>query len=72
MKRNFLLATLLAALFLAVPWVMPSFTMGVSTSRSGLSYPMQLGRDTGLNVPSIAASGNCKMQQSFAQAIADA
>lgn len=49
-----------------------SFSMGVSTSRAGMSYPMQLARKTGLNVLSLAASGNCKLQQSFADAIADA
>ncbi len=49
-----------------------SYTMGVSTSRSGMSYPMQLSRATGLQVLSLAASGNCKLQQAFAKALADA
>ena len=49
-----------------------SFTMGVSTSRTGMSYPMQLARATGLQVLGFAASGNCKLQQPFAQALADA
>ncbi len=49
-----------------------SFTMGVSTSRSGMSYPVQFARRTGLQILSIAASGQCKLQDSFARAIADA
>ena len=39
-----------------------SFTHGVSTSRSGMSYPMQIARNTGLYFCSIACSGNCKIQ----------
>ena len=38
-----------------------SFTHGISTSRPGMSYPMQLMRSTGLQFLSIACSGNCKM-----------
>ncbi len=49
-----------------------SYSMGVSTSRSGMSYPMQLARATDLQVLSLTASGNCKLQQSFAKALADA
>ena len=40
-----------------------SFTHGVSTSRAGMSYPMQIGRNTGLCFCSIACSGNCKLQK---------
>ena len=40
-----------------------SFTHGVSTSRAGMSYPMQIGRNTGLYFCSIACSGNCKLQK---------
>lgn len=39
-----------------------SFTQGVSTSRSGMSWPMQFMRRNGLQVVSMAASGRCMMQ----------
>ena len=48
-----------------------SFTHGVSTSRSGMSYPMQIARNTGLYFCSIACSGNCKLQPYFADYLAD-
>ena len=49
-----------------------SFTMGVSTSRSGMAYPMQMARNTGLQVLGFGMSGNCKLQPAFAQALSDA
>lgn len=49
-----------------------SFTMGVSTSRSGMSYPMQMARRTGVQVLGFGMSGNCKLQPAYAQALADA
>ena len=49
-----------------------SFTMGASTSRAGMAYPMQMARNTGLNVLGFGMSGNCKLQPAFAQALADA
>ena len=42
-----------------------SFTHGVSTSRTGMSYPLQLERATGLHVVSLGCSGNCKLQPYF-------
>ena len=48
-----------------------SFTHGISTSRSGMSYPMQLMRWTGLQFASMATSGNCKMQPYFADVLVD-
>ena len=48
-----------------------SFTHGVSTSRAGMSYPMQIGRNTGLYFCSIACSGNCKLQPYFADYLGD-
>lgn len=48
-----------------------SFTHGVSTSRAGMSYPMQIERNTGLCFCSIACSGNCKLQPYFADYLAD-
>lgn len=48
-----------------------SFTHGVSTSRAGMSYPMQIERETGLLFCSIACSGNCLMQPYFANYLAD-
>lgn len=49
-----------------------SFTMGVSTSRPGMSYPVQLARRTGLTVLPFGMSGNCKLQPAYAQALSDA
>lgn len=48
-----------------------SFTHGVSTSRAGMSYPMQIERQTGIQFCSIACSGNCKLQPYFAAYLAD-
>lgn len=48
-----------------------SFTHGVSTSRAGMSYPMQIERNTGLYFCSIACSGNCKLQPYFADYLGD-
>ncbi|MBD3592049.1 SGNH/GDSL hydrolase family protein [Bacteroides sp. GM023] len=39
-----------------------SFTQGVSTERSGMSYPMQFMRNTGFQIASLATSGRCLMQ----------
>ena len=49
-----------------------SFTHGISTSRPGMSYPMQLQRWTGLQFLSLGCSGNCKMQPYFADVLCDA
>lgn len=49
-----------------------SFTHGISTSRPGMSYPMQLMRSTGLQFLSLGCSGNCKMQPYFAEVLCDA
>lgn len=49
-----------------------SFTQGISVSRSGMSYPMQFMRNTGLQILSLGCSGNCKMQPYFADVLADA
>ena len=49
-----------------------SFTHGISTSRSGMSYPMQLMRWTGIQFLSLGCSGNCKMQPYFGQVLCDA
>ena len=48
-----------------------SFTHGISTTRSGMSYPMQFMRRTGLQVVPLGFSGNCKMQPYFADVLAD-
>ncbi len=48
-----------------------SFTHGVSTSRAGMSYPMQIERNTGIYFCSIACSGNCKLQPYFADYLRD-
>ena len=49
-----------------------SFTHGISTSRPGMSYPMQLMRWTGLQFLSLGCSGNCKMQPYFGEVLCDA
>ena len=49
-----------------------SFTHGISTSRAGMSYPMQLMRWTGLQFLSLGCSGNCRMQPYFADVLCDA
>lgn len=48
-----------------------SYTHGISTTRAGMSYPMQLMRWTGLQFTSMATSGNCKMQPYFADVLVD-
>lgn len=49
-----------------------SYTHGVSCSRSGMSYPAQFTRNTGIQLLSLACSGNSLLQPYFAQVIADA
>ena len=49
-----------------------SYTQGISTSRPGMSYPMQLMRMTGLQFLSLGCSGNCKMQPYFGEVLCDA
>ncbi|MCQ2115261.1 MAG: SGNH/GDSL hydrolase family protein [Bacteroidales bacterium] len=48
-----------------------SFTQGVSTSRSGMAYPSQLGRRTGLQMINFGCAGNCKMQSYFCDVLCD-
>lgn len=48
-----------------------SYTHGISTSRAGMSYPMQFMRHTGLQMLSLGCSGNCKMQPYFAAVLED-
>ncbi len=48
-----------------------SFTHGISTSRPGMSYPMQFERATGMEVLAFGMSGNSKLQPYFADVIAD-
>ena len=49
-----------------------SFTHAACASRPGLSYPAIFTRDTGINLLSLGVSGQCKLQEPFAHAIADA
>lgn len=49
-----------------------SFTHGISTSRAGMSYPMQLMRWTGLQILNLGVSGECKLQPYFAEVLCDA
>lgn len=46
-----------------------SYTQGVSTSRGGMTYPMQLMRKTGIQLLSLGCSGNAKMQPYFADVL---
>lgn len=46
-----------------------SFTHGTSTSRSGMPYPAQLSRMTGLQFLSLGCSGNSKLQPYFADVL---
>lgn len=46
-----------------------SFTHGISTGRSGMSYPVQFMRRTGMQPITLGFSGNCKMQPYFADVI---
>ena len=48
-----------------------SYTHGTSTGRPGMSYPMIMQRNTGLQFISLGVSGNSKLQQSFARIIGD-
>ncbi|MGN0189869.1 MAG: SGNH/GDSL hydrolase family protein [Candidatus Cryptobacteroides sp.] len=48
-----------------------SYTHGSSTSRSGMAYPAQLSRATGLQLLSLGCSGNCKLQTYFADVLCD-
>ena len=49
-----------------------SFTHGISTSRAGMTYPAVFTRDTGLQLLSLGCSGNCKLQDYFADVLAAA
>lgn len=42
-----------------------SYTHGSSTSRSGMTYPAQFTRGTGIQLLSLGCSGNCKLQSYF-------
>jgi hypothetical protein len=46
-----------------------SFTQGISISRTGMSYPDQFTRDTGIQMLSLGCSGNCKLQPYFAEVL---
>ena len=48
-----------------------SYTHGVCTSRPGMSYPLIMQRDLGLDICNIALSGNCLLQPYFAAYLAD-
>ena len=49
-----------------------SFTHGSSTSRSGMTWPAQFSRNTGIELLSLGCSGNCKLQPYFADVLAAA
>lgn len=48
-----------------------SYTQGISVSRSGMAYPSQFSRHTGIQMLNLGCSGNCKMQPYFADVLAD-
>lgn len=47
-----------------------SFTQGISASRPGMSYPMQLQRKLNMDVCNLGFSGNAKLQPYFAELLA--
>ena len=49
-----------------------SFTHGISTSRAGMAYPAIFSRETGLQMLCLGCSGNCKLQDYFADVLAAA
>ena len=49
-----------------------SYMHGASTSRGGMAVPAQLTRMTGIQILSIACSGNSKLQPYYADALRDA
>lgn len=49
-----------------------SFTHGISAGRPGMCYPSQFTRHTGIQMLSLGCSGNCKLQDYFADVICDA
>ena len=49
-----------------------SFTHGISTSRAGMTWPAILARETGIQMLSLGCNGNSKLQDAFANALADA
>ena len=48
-----------------------SFTHGSCTSRSGMTYPAQFSRSTGLQMLSLGCSGWCILQDSFCNVLTD-
>jgi len=48
-----------------------SFTQGVSCGRSGMSYPVQFMRRTGMQIIPLGFSGHCMMQPYFADVLED-
>ena len=46
-----------------------SFTHGSSSARPGMTYPAQLSRMTGLQLLSLGCSGNCRLQDYFADVL---
>ena len=47
-----------------------SLTQGIGASRPGMSYPLQIERNTNLHVCNLGFSGNAKLQSYFARVIA--
>ena len=48
-----------------------SYTHGSSTSRSGMTYPAQFSRATGLQMLSLGCSGRCMLQDYFCDVLVD-
>lgn len=49
-----------------------SYTQGSNTSRGGMTWIAQFARETGLDVLSIGLGGNCRLQDYFAEVLAQA
>jgi hypothetical protein len=48
-----------------------SFTQGAGTSRPGMTYPIQIERNTGLYIMNLGVSGSSQLQEVFADILAD-
>lgn len=49
-----------------------SYTQGSNTSRGGMTWIAQFARETGLDALSIGLGGNCRLQDYFAEVLAEA
>jgi lysophospholipase L1-like esterase len=48
-----------------------SYAQGAATGRAGMTFPMQIERNTGLYIINLGVSGSSRLQPAFADALAD-